>query len=250
MNGEATGTLTKTAVLIAVVLTGWQVLYWVVGDVAVRGPVDTIVHTGNLLATGELNVHLLETGTAFAWALVLAVGIGLAIGLVLGYNQFAADVFEPVLVAVYSIPKIALYPILLLTFGLGISAKIAFGTIHGVIPIALFTINAVRNVRPVLIKAARVMRLTNVQLARDVLMPAALPEVFTGLRIGFALTLIGTLLGEMFASQRGLGYLLMTAIGLHKIELIMALTLLLVVFAVGASSVLLYFDRRLRARYS
>ena len=56
------------------------------------------------------------------------------------------------LVAIYSIPKMTLYPILLLMFGLGMSAKIAFGAIHGIIPIALFTINAVRNVRPILIK--------------------------------------------------------------------------------------------------
>ena len=61
-------------------------------------------------------------------------------------------------------------------------------------------------------------------MVRSILFPAALPEIFTGLRVGFALTLIGTLLGEMFAAQRGLGYLLMTAIGLHNVDLIMAVT--------------------------
>ena len=81
---------------------------------------------------------------------------------------------------------------------------------------------------------------------RRVLLPAAIPEIFTGLRIGFSLTLIGTLLGEMFASQRGLGFLLIQAIGLHNVHLIMALTLLLVVIAVTASAALLAVDRRLR----
>ena len=75
--------------------------------------------------------------------------------------------------------------------------------------------------------------------------PAALPEIFTGLRVGFSLTLIGTLLGEMFASQRGLGYLLMNAIGLHNVELIMAVTLMLVVFAVLVNAALLALERRL-----
>ncbi len=69
-----------------------------------------------------------------------------------------------------------------------------------------------------------------------------------GARIGLTRAPIGTLLGEMFASQRGLGYLLVTAVGLHKFELIMALSLLLVVFAAGASNILLWFDRRLRVR--
>ena len=76
----------------------------------------------------------------------------------------------------------------------------------------------------------------------------AIPEIFTGIRIGFSLTLIGTLLGEMFASQRGLGYLLIQAIGLHNVRVIMALTLLLVVIAVTASALLLAVDRRLGGR--
>jgi NitT/TauT family transport system permease protein len=77
------------------------------------------------------------------------------------------------------------------------------------------------------------------EMVRIVLFPAALPEIFTGLRVGFSLTLIGTLLGEMFAAQRGLGYLLMTAIGLHNVERIMAVKLILFVFAAAVSSVLL-----------
>ena len=74
-----------------------------------------------------------------------------------------------------------------------------------------------------------------------------MPEIFTGLRIGFSLTLIGTLLGEMFASQRGLGFLLMNAIGLHNVELIMSLTVLLALFAGVASGILLSINKRLQS---
>ena len=110
-------------------------------------------------------------------------------------------------------------------------AKVAFGVIHGFVPIALFTIGAVQNIKPVLIKTGRVLKLGWREMVMHVLFPAALPEIFTGLRIGFALTLIGTLLGEMFASQRGLGYMLMNAIGLHNVDVIMAVTFLITVFA-------------------
>ena len=77
------------------------------------------------------------------------------------------------LVALYSIPKITLYPILLLAFGLGMSAKIAFGAIHGIIPVALFTMNAVRNIKPILIKTGRVLRLGRRDMVRSILFPAA-----------------------------------------------------------------------------
>jgi NitT/TauT family transport system permease protein len=87
-----------------------------------------------------------------------------------------------------------------------------------------------------------------VSMTRVVLIPAVLPEIMTGLRLGFSVCLIGTILGEMFAARRGLGYLLMTAIGLHDVSLIMSLTFVLTTLAVCASAVLLSVDRRLRRR--
>lgn len=246
--GSGRAAVLRTLVLLACVAAAWQALYWTVGDVALRSPLQTLAGTAELLGSGTFWPHLAETAKAFALALAIAIASGLLIGVALGFGRTLGEVFEPVLVAVYSVPKITLYPILLLVFGLGMPAKVAFGAIHGVIPIALFTLNAVRNVRPVLIKTARVMRLGPLDLALGILLPATLPEIFAGLRIGFALTLIGTLLGEMFASQRGLGFLLMNAIGLHNVDLIMAVTFLIVAFAALVSGVLLEIDRSLQAR--
>ena len=240
--------LRNTLTLIAAVVIGWQALYAVIGDVALRSPLETIAFTAQFAATPQFGAHLAETGEAFGVALLIAVVSGLSIGLALGANRFLGDVLEPVLVALYSVPKIALYPILLLAFGLGMASKVAFGAVHGVIPVALFTITAVRNVRPVYLKTARIMALGPLDTVTRVIVPAALPEIFAGLRIGFSLTLIGTLLGEMFASQRGLGFLLMSAIGLHNIDLIMALTLMLGLFAGAASVALLALNRRLERR--
>jgi NitT/TauT family transport system permease protein len=223
----------------------WQALYLVAGEIALRSPLDTVRDTARLLGDPRFWPHLQETMLAFGFALLIAIAAGLLIGISLGVNRFARDVAEPMLVAIYSIPKVTLYPILLLAFGLGLSAKVAFGVIHGVIPIALFTMNAVRTIRPVLLKTGRVLRLSPFATMWRILMPAALPEIFTGLRIGFALTMIGTLLGEMFASQRGLGYLLMNAIGLHHVDVIMSITLLVMVFAVTVSLLLIHLDRRL-----
>jgi NitT/TauT family transport system permease protein len=231
--------------MVAGMLVGWQVLYWIVSDIALRSPLATITYTYTLLGRASFWPHVQESATAFAAAIAIAVSLGLTIGLALGFGRLAGQVFEPMLVALYSIPKVTLYPILLLTFGLGISAKIAFGALHGFIPIALFTINAVRNVRPILIKTGRALNYGTGDMVWRILIPAALPEIFSGIRIGLSLTLIGTLLGEMFASQRGLGHMLMNAIGLHNVDLIMSITFILIVFAAVVSSTLLVIDRRL-----
>jgi NitT/TauT family transport system permease protein len=234
--------------MVAGLLIFWQGLYWMVGDIALRSPAATIRFTITLLGKPAFWQDLLESMRAFVVAIVISVVLGVAVGLALGAGRLAGKIFEPILVALYSVPKLALYPILLLTFGLGISAKIAFGALHGFFPIALFTINAVGNVRPILIKTGKVLDYSPREMIWRILLPATLPEIFTGIRIGVSLTLIGTLLGEMFASQHGLGHLLMSAIGLHNIDQIMAITFILIVFAAAVCSALLAIDRRLYQR--
>jgi len=248
MSGETVRFVRNSLVLIVGLVVAWQILFWLAGDAAMRSPWQTLRFTAKLVTTETFRDHLTESARAFAAALAISVLLGLLIGFALGLHRLAREVMEPMLVAIYSIPKITLYPILLLAFGIGTSAKVAFGAIHGFIPVALFTINAVRNVRPILLKTGRVHKLSPPVMVRSILFPAAIPEIFTGIRVGFSLTLIGTLLGEMFAAQRGVGYLLMNAIGLYNVDLIMALTFLLFVFAASANIILLAIDHRLHGR--
>jgi NitT/TauT family transport system permease protein len=246
--GEQRKSFRNTIVLIVGLLVFWQLMYFVVGDVAMRSPWQTMRSTVELARTDWFWLHVDNTMRAFAAALVIAIVLGLLIGFALGLHRLSAEAMEPMLVALYSIPKITLYPIILLVFGLGMSAKVAFGAIHGIIPVALFTLSAVRSTRPIFVKTGRVLKLSKPAMVRSILFPAAVPEIFTGLRVGFSLTLIGTVLGEMFASQYGLGHLLMNAIGLYNVEVIMSVTFLLVVFAAIVNGILLAIDRRLHFR--
>jgi len=238
-------TFRNMVILIVGLFLVWELAYLVVGNVALRSPWQTVKFLGELMRTDLFWLHLADSLKAFAVALAIAIVLGLLIGFALGLHRLSGEAMEPMLVALYSIPKITLYPIILLAFGIGISAKIAFGTIHGIVPVALFTLNAVRTTRPILIKTGRVLKLSPAGMVREILFPAAVPEIFTGIRVGFSLTLIGTVLGEMFAAQRGLGYMLMSAISLYNIDLIMSVTFLLVVLAASVNMALLVIDRRL-----
>src|SRR5215469_16731042 len=250
MQRQEEARLGNTVILIVGLFLVWELAYLVVGDVALRSPWQTVNFLGKLMQTDLFWLHLADSLKAFAVALAIAVILGLLIGFALGLHRLSGEAMEPMLVALYSIPKITLYPIILLAFGIGISAKIAFGAIHGIIPVALFTLAAVRNIKPILIKTGRVLKLSPAVMVSAILFPAAVPEIFTGLRVGFSLTLIGTVLGEMFAAQRGLGYLLMNAISLYNIDLIMSVTLLLVLFAASVSTLLVVIDHRLHRRVS
>jgi NitT/TauT family transport system permease protein len=237
-----------TLALLVLVIVVWQGLYEYAGEVAITPPWRTVQYASTLLGTTSFWGHVAETVKAFVYALLISAALGVAAGLVLGLRRFAGDVAEPILVALYTIPKVTLYPLMLLIFGLGLSAKVAFGVIHGIIPVILFTLNAVKNVNPVYLRTARVLRLDPWRTATTVLAPAVMPEIITGLRVGFSLTMLGVLIGEMFASQRGLGYMLMNAIGLHNVDVIMAITFLLIVFAATVSVVLLRVDHLLHRR--
>jgi NitT/TauT family transport system permease protein len=203
----------------------------------------TFAYAAELLSRASFWKHVGATMAAFAMALAISAIGGVALGLVLGMRRFAGEVTEPILSSFYTIPKVTLYPVMLLIFGLGMSAKVAFGVIHGIIPVMLFTIAGVKNIEPVLLRTARVLRLSPAQTALSVLAPAVTPEIITGLRVGFALTLLGVLIGEMFASQRGLGFLIINGIEVHDVRMMTTVTLIVVVFAVAANSLMLALDR-------
>lgn len=237
-----------TLLLLAGLVAGWQLLSLLAGPDVLTSPVATVGRLGELMADPDFPGHAAETASAFAVALAISLLGGLVLGVALGAHRLSGEVAEPLLVALYSIPKITLYPVVLLLFGLGMPAKIAFGAIHGIIPVALFTMNAVRSLPAVYLRAGRAMRLTPAQTFIHVLVPASLPEIVTGFRLGFSLTLLGTLIGEMFASQRGLGHLLVRSMERNETDIIVALALLLTALATAAGWLLLRLEQRLHAR--
>lgn len=242
--------LIDIVVVVLVVFVIWEALFAYAGDVAITPPLATFRYAVDLLGSAQFWPNVTATMVAFVYALLISAFAGVALGLWLGLRRFAGDVAEPMLVALYTIPKVTLYPVMLLVFGLGMSAKVAFGVIHGMIPVVLFTLGAVKTLPPVYLRAAKTFRLTAFETGWRVLLPAVLPEVVSGLRIGFSVTLLGVLIGEMFASQRGLGYLMINGISSHNVPMTTAVTLMVMLFAVGANGLLLLLNRWMQARPS
>lgn len=248
VNGDCHAEIFPTFLLVLALIAAWQVLHLAIGAGALTSPWMTLTHLLSMMGTVELWANVGETAKAFAYAMSLALVGGIVLGVLLGINRLSGAVAEPILLNLYAIPKVTLYPLVLLCFGLGLSSKVAFGVMHGLIPILLFTMNAIRQMRPVYLRTAGTLRLTPIQSLFHVLLPAILPEIVAGVRLGFALTLLGVLIGEMFASQRGLGYMAVNAMGLGDIPTIMAVALLLTLIAVTCNSLMLMLDKKLQHR--
>jgi NitT/TauT family transport system permease protein len=238
-------------ILLAGIFVVWQCLYWVIGNSALTPPSTTMSKLIDLLSADWFWADILESLHAMGVAAVLVVIFGIPFGILLGLHRLSGNVAQPVLAALYALPKVSLYPIVLLIFGLTISARIAFGVMHGVIPVILFTMSATANVQPVLLRSAHVMHLSQRRVITSVIVPAALPGMITGLRVGLSLTILGVLIGEMFAAKKGLGFRLMNAIGNNDAPTIMAIAVLLSAFALTVNYllVLLVAERRLRAAH-
>jgi NitT/TauT family transport system permease protein len=235
-------------VLTVLILAIWQAIGSWTHGVAVSPPLQTLVYLGPLLRTSMFWDHAAATLQAFLLAFVLSALIGLVLGLIFGIRRFAGEVAEPILAGFYTIPKVTLYPVVLLLFGLGMSAKVAFGVMHGLVPMTLFTLGAVRNLPPVLVRTARVLRLSQGRTMRWVLVPACLPDIVNGLRISFSLSLLGVLIGEMFSSQRGLGFLLVNGMAQNNVPLSTAVVTVIVVVAIAANTLMLRLGRRFARR--
>lgn len=231
--------------LIALALGLWSLVGWAVGDpLTLAGPLDTGAEMLRQFGLETFWRNAASTGAAVAQAGAISLAGGVALGVVIGNSRIAAAVLEPILVSLYSLPKVTFFPVILLIFGLGMSSKVALGVFHGIVPVMLFTVGAIRATPGIYGRAGRAMGLTAVQQVRHIILPAALPEILTGMRIGLSLTLLGVLVGELFAARSGLGTQLRKAMELADGQGIMALALILFAVALALNAIFMALAAR------
>lgn len=142
-----------------------------------------------------------EVATGFA----IGSGAGLLLGLFLGATPYAYRVLQPVLYYLGAIPKIIVYPILILLLGAAQGSKVGIAAVSALFPVAIYTSVAARQVRPALIRVAQTLGARRIQVLAKVYLPAMAGDVLTGLRVGLAVAAIGALLAETSVAQAGLG---------------------------------------------
>ena len=179
---------------------------WGVSHVLLPNPVAVFRELVDVLKSGEYIDDLKVTLSELAISFGISSVSGIAVGYLISRSQYLIRVFEPLLAGIYSIPIILFLPLYVLFFGLGPLSKIALGTTISFFPIALNTIAGFGYVEAIFIVAARSMGASDFQMFRYVLLPAALPIILTGLRIGFTVALLSILGSETIASLAGLGH--------------------------------------------
>lgn len=161
-----------------------------------------------LLISGDLYAHfqasILRSFIGFGLGIVIAIPLGI----VIGWYPLANELLNPLLELFRNTAALALLPVFILLLGIGETSKISIVLFACIFPILLNTINAVRNVDPLLIKSAKSMGLPSYKLFYKVILPASIPTIFTGIRMAGASSILVLIAAEMVGAKEGLGYLI------------------------------------------
>lgn len=215
-------------------LGGWQALAlsgFLFRDVV--PPLGTVAAgLARVLADPAFYGDLLVTAGEMAVALLAGGVTGVAAGLALGSSPFLSDAYERWLNYLAPTPKIILFPVLILLFGVGGGSKMAMGAVSCFFPLAISVAAGVRGIDPILLRVGRSFRAGRVAMLTKVYLPALAATLVNGFRLGFGVALIGVLLAETKLSKEGIGFEIITAYTRFDMPRMYALLILTIACAV------------------
>jgi ABC-type nitrate/sulfonate/bicarbonate transport system permease component len=193
---------------LAALLLGWYgiTVSGLVSPFFLPNPLAVLDMFAQIIVTGEALPDVKTTFSEVAVAFPLAALTGTVVGYLVSTSRYAVRVFEPLFAGFFAIPIIVFYPLSVLLFGIGPESKIAHGMIFGFFPIVLNTIQGFSTVDPQILRFAHSTGASRLRILTRIMLPAALPTMLTGYRIGFVLCFLGIIGGETIASLAGLGH--------------------------------------------
>ncbi|MGH8220262.1 MAG: ABC transporter permease [Steroidobacteraceae bacterium] len=194
--------------VIVVGLLIWEGLARTVLDPDFVSPPTRVVYTlvTALLADRQVLKAIGITGGELLLAFSLAVVGGTVVGVLVGASGRVRRSTYPVILMLYAVPQVTILPLFVMSFGLGPASKVAFGFTHGVFPIIVNVVAGMRDINPVILRAVHSMGANRTQVIRHVVFPHLMPSFFAGMRLSMAMTLLGVVLAELYASINGVGY--------------------------------------------
>jgi NitT/TauT family transport system permease protein len=200
----------KNSIVIVALLFVWEVAPRVgLVDRTFFPPISEIAAAWwQLLLSGDLTEHTIASLSRSLGGFSLAILISIPLGLAIGWWKPVSEYLNPLLELLRNTAALAILPVFILLLGLGETSKIAIVLYACTFPLLLNTISGVKNVDPLLIKSARSMGLSSVSLFRKVIIPAAIPTIFVGIRQAGAGSILVLVAAEMVGAKSGLGYLI------------------------------------------
>ena len=200
------------------VMVIWQVFGAKVDQTLFTTPIAIIQAAVVMIGDGELWTYLAPSLVVLAIGLSIAVVVGVAIGLLLARFRLLDVAFGVYITFLYSIPSVALVPLIVLWAGFDVSAKVIILFLFAFFPMAINTYQGVKNVDPKLLEVGRSFRCSERQLWTNIVLPGALPFIVTGLRLAVGRGLIGMVLADLYTAISGIGYLIVRTASTYEVD--------------------------------
>lgn len=216
-----------------------------VNEILVPAPASVLRTMVDLTLDGRLPWAIAVSLNRVLQGFIYGSLLGIALGLMVGWFRAVEDAVDPLVAAIYPIPKSALFPLFILWFGLGDTSKIITIMIGVLFLVLINTVTGVKAIDPVLIKAARDLGANQRQIFAKVVIPGALPNIFTGLRLGAGMALILVFITEIEATRAGLGFLLWESYQLLLVKQVFSCTIAFGVLGILSTWILQWLERLL-----
>lgn len=238
-------------ILLLIAIFGlWELFarYNIIDSFFFSSPSRIIKTIKDLLDSGELFYHIGTTLYEAILGFVIATVLGFVIAVILWWSDTIRKVLDPYIVILNSLPKIALGPIIIIWFGAGAKAIIVMAVMILIIITILSMLSAFLSCDKDKILLLRSMNASKLQIFFKLVLPSALPEFISILKINVGMTWVGTIMGEYLVSKAGLGYLIVYGGQVFKLDLVMASTLILCVLAGAMYALVAMFEKRLNKK--
>jgi NitT/TauT family transport system permease protein len=229
-----------------VFLALWEIVVraGLVNPLFTSSPSRIVAAAAQMFADPEFYGHLEVSAEEFFSGFALAIVIGVPLGILMGWYSRVNAILEPFVSALYATPRIALLPLVVIWFGIGIASKVAIVFLGAIFPILVNTITGVRTIEADFVKVARSFGASDRQMFLTVVLPSAVPMLLTGLRLGLGHALVGIVVGEMYGATQGLGYLIAVAGARFQTDRVMVGIILIAGLGVTLTELLRVIERR------
>jgi len=238
------------AAIVICILAAWEIATYLLSPsrILIAPPSEILWQVVNILATTsdvpKFYPNAWITIQEFVDAFLVSSVLGVALGFLFASSKLIGDAFEPILLVLYAIPKVILYPLFVLTLGIGMVPKIIFGITVGIFVVIFNTSAAVRQIDPNYMKLAYSLGYGRSMAFFKVILPAAAPTILAGLRLGFGYTVIGVMAAELLVVTDGLGSLIDWASFNYHTPQLYALIFITLTFGVAGNSLFSVLERR------
>ncbi|MBY6092860.1 ABC transporter permease [Maritimibacter alkaliphilus] len=193
-----------------------------------------------------LSTHMWHTAYESTLGFLIAMVTGVSLAILITYSAVLREAFYPHLILFQLVPKVALAPLFVVWLGIGAPARLSFATFIAFFPLVIATAQGLTEVPPEMIRLSRSLSATRWQIFRTIRFPYAIPYIFAGMKISVTMAMIGIIVGEFIASQKGLGYLILFASSQANTALILAAVILLCVVGLVQFGIVLALERAVR----